>query len=67
MALYTRLLNKKEGQNYIFWDEKMENFTKKITDKSVYYEPVDENNRRYPCCKYIYDKNGFNEEDFIEK
>ena len=34
----------------------MENFTKKITDKSAYYEPVDENNRRYPCCEYTYDK-----------
>ncbi len=52
-------LEKKKEKNYIFWDEKIENYTTELSDKSHYYEVVDENNRRYPCCEYEYDENGF--------
>lgn len=41
--------------------------TNTITNETFYYEPVDEHYRRYPCCEYDYDKDGFKEEDFIEE
>lgn len=50
--------------NYIFWDEQLEKYIKKHTNKTVYYEIVDEKWRRYPCCEYDYSEDGYDEEDF---
>lgn len=58
-------LEKKKEKNYIFWDEKIENYTTELSDKSHYYEVVDKNTRRYPCCEYEYNENGFYPHDFI--
>ena len=41
--------------------------TDTITNDTFYYEPVDEHHRRYPCCEYDYDEDGYEEEDFLEK
>ncbi len=45
--------------NCLFYDKNMENpFNNKLSD-SVYYEILDVNGRRVPCCEYMYDENGF--------
>lgn len=57
-------LNENKNVKYIFWDSKIEHFTKEKQKNSIFYEPVDEKYRRYPCCEYDYSKDGFDEEDF---
>ena len=50
-------------QNYLFWDKLREHSTNRITNDTVYFEPLDEENRRYPCCEYLYDEDGFETDD----
>ena len=58
--------NNKSNSNYIFWNKELTKSTDTITSDTFYYEPVDERRRRYPCCEYDYEEDGFNEEDFLE-
>lgn len=41
----------------IDFDEK--SFYKKRKETSYYYEYLDENNQRYPCCEYDYSEDGY--------
>ena len=58
--------NSNHNSNYIFWNKELTKSTDTIKDDTFYYEPVDERRRRYPCCEYDYEEDGFNEEDFLE-
>ena len=51
------------NKNVIFWDKDIVNSTLQRTPDSVFYEIVDNNGRRYPCCEYWYDENGWDFED----
>lgn len=48
--------------NVIFWDKDMENCTNIRTDNSFYYETLDETGKRYPCCEYWYDEDGWDDD-----
>lgn len=47
------------NSNYIFWNKNLNSFTNEQTSESAYYEPVDEQGRRFPCCEYWYDEDGW--------
>lgn len=57
-------LEKEENRNYIYWNSDLTKYTKELTTDSAYYEIVDEKYRRFPCCEYDYDENGFDEDEF---
>lgn len=48
-------------KNYIFWNKALTEFTHGKTDESAYYEEVDEKGRRFPCCEFSYDEEGYGE------
>lgn len=48
-----------DNTNYVFWSADIDDCSNKRNDNSFYYEPVDEKGRRYPCCEYFYDEDGF--------
>lgn len=50
-------------ENKIYWDKEREKFTKEKTENSKFYEPVDQQGRRYPCCEYFYSEDGYNVDD----
>ena len=53
--------NEEQG-NKIYWNEERNNFTNKKTEDSFFYEIVDDKGRRYPCCEYWYDEDGWEDE-----
>lgn len=57
-------LKKEDNIDYIFWNKDLTKYTNEITEDSCYYEIVDEKYRRFPCCEYFYEEDGFDEEEF---
>lgn len=50
------------GIKLMWWDKNDELFKDGTTERGVesfYYENLDDNGRRYPCCEYDYDDEGY--------
>lgn len=56
------------NDNVIYWDENLVECTAEKNDLSKYFEPVDKNGRRFPCCEFDYDSEGYeyDEDDLID-
>lgn len=52
-------------QKVIWWTKIGEEYTFNRPKNAFYYEILDEKNRRFPCCEYEYDREGYDLEDNI--
>lgn len=61
--------NVPEKSKVIFWNKDVTEWTKEIDDNTFFFEIVDENYRREPCCEYCWSEDGFEieEENGTEK
>lgn len=53
-----------DKENVVFYDKNTTDFNEKTyyrnkKDTSFYYEYLDENGKRFPCCEYDYSEDGF--------